>query len=158
MKTKLVSSYYPWYVVQYPKTDVVAIFFFSTYHQVEDGTLSASLSPDGTLTFLEETLDSSAFAPEAVESMLRQAQDSGELLTELNMSIMKSRELLTKVRHFELSLSSSLRNRISLSVQALKEKEASAGYATAGSPGYDEEPDIWTGGRSGRRVDGLFDD
>ncbi|KAF9517991.1 hypothetical protein BS47DRAFT_1375491 [Hydnum rufescens UP504] len=104
---------------------------------VEDGTLSATLSPDGTLTFLEETLDSSAFAPEAVESMLRQAQDSGELLTELNMSIMKSRELLTK---------------------ALKEKEASSGYAAAGSPGYDEEPDIWTGGRSGRRVDGLFDD
>ena len=132
--------------------------YCSTLLQVEDGTLSATLSPDRTLTFLEETLESSAFAPQAIENMLRQAQESGQILTDLNMSLVKSRELLSKVRHFELSPYSLLRNAVSSSFQALKEKEASSGYAMGGSPGYDEEPDIWTGGRAGRRVDGLFDD
>jgi hypothetical protein len=70
------------------------------YIQVEDGTLSATLSPDRTLTFLEETMDSSAFAPQAIETMLRQAQESGQVLTELNMSLEKSKELLGKVCHF----------------------------------------------------------
>ncbi|SRR6266436_4241585 len=64
--------------------------------QIEEGELSATLSPDGILTFTEDP-NVDAFHPKAIQSVLHRAQISGTYLEELNRNILKSKELLNKV-------------------------------------------------------------
>jgi len=99
---------------------------------IEEGELSATLSPDGILTFTEDP-NVDAFHPKAIQSVLHRAQISGTYLEELNRNILKSKELLNK---------------------ALREKESGAVFGVGGS--FDEEGDLFS--PRGARVDGLFDE
>jgi len=99
---------------------------------IEEGELSATLSPDGILTFTEDS-NADAFHPKAIENVFHRAQISGTCLEELNQKILKSKELLAK---------------------ALREKESGTAFGIGGS--FDEEGDLFS--PRGARVDGLFDE
>jgi len=101
---------------------------------IEEGELSATLSPDGILTFTEDS-HVDAFHPNLIENVLHGAQISGAYLEELNQNMLKSKELLAK---------------------ALREKESGTVFGIGGS--FDEEGDLFSPPARGARVDGLFDE
>lgn len=72
--------------------------------QIEKGEIEAQLSASGTVTFSDDTNTSIKFTQKDVDKVLKEAEEQGVLLKRLELEMARSREYLSKVRHFFLHL------------------------------------------------------